>query len=406
MTGHQLAKKKPFKLNNLESVNRITTLPIVESGWNFAEGIYHRIKKSNNLVYWTLQQAESSLQTCVETALPTIALFETPISSIDKILCKGLDVVEHQIPSIGLPPEMIYWNTKQYVSDVSSKIVKPVLKRADSVKQIGTTVLSSKYTEFAASTLDGALDVADKYVDKYLPAAVYDPQNINEPEIKKNDGPAGRALQTIHHVGRFSGKLQRRLTKRTLAEAKALKEQSAEAINVLIYVAELIATDPKLAFAKGKELWASLSKDEPENQARPENLEQLIVLLTRESARRVVHLINFTSAVISKVPKQITNSFLATLSIFLHFADSMVKSVHLEGVQQALVTTLKYQAHHFTLLLKQINIYFTDILDNVAQSLVEVPETQKSALEVPKIKLQLRAVNRINNSNGVDSNSN
>lgn len=64
------------------------------------------------------------------------------------------------------------------MSDVSSKIVKPVLKRADSVKQIGTTVLSSKYTAFAANTLDGALDVADKYVDKYLPAAVYDDQNI------------------------------------------------------------------------------------------------------------------------------------------------------------------------------------------------------------------------------------
>jgi perilipin-2 len=47
-------------------------------------------------------------------------------------------------------------------------------------------------------------------------------------------------MHTIHHVGQISGKLQRRLTKRTLAEAKALKEHSAEAINVLIYVAELV----------------------------------------------------------------------------------------------------------------------------------------------------------------------
>lgn len=54
------------------------------------------------------------------------------------------------------------------------------------------------------------------------------------------DGPAGKAIHTIHHVGKFSGKLQRRLTKRTLLEAKALKEQSAEAIHVLIYVAELV----------------------------------------------------------------------------------------------------------------------------------------------------------------------
>lgn len=41
-------------------------------------------------------------------------------------------------------------------------------------------------------------------------------------------------------MDRFSRKLQRRLTKRTLAEARALKEHSAEAIHVLAYVAELV----------------------------------------------------------------------------------------------------------------------------------------------------------------------
>lgn len=73
----------------------------------------------------------------------------------------------------------IYWNTKQYVADVGKKIVHPVLRRADSVKQIGNTVLASKYTAFAADTLDGALTVADKYVDKYLPADGLDEQGID-----------------------------------------------------------------------------------------------------------------------------------------------------------------------------------------------------------------------------------
>lgn len=61
------------------------------------------------------------------------------------------------------------------MTDVSTKIARPVLKRADSVKQIGNTVLASKYTVFAAESLDGALDVADKYIDKYLPG--YDDQS-------------------------------------------------------------------------------------------------------------------------------------------------------------------------------------------------------------------------------------
>lgn len=60
----------------------------------------------------------------------------------------------------------MYWNTKEYMSD---RLVKPVLKRADSVKQLGSAVLELPITEFAADRIDGAITVADKYVDKYLP---------------------------------------------------------------------------------------------------------------------------------------------------------------------------------------------------------------------------------------------
>lgn len=37
------------------------------------------------------------------------------------------------MPNLYLPPELIYWNTKEYVSD---HVVKPVLKRADSLGDI------------------------------------------------------------------------------------------------------------------------------------------------------------------------------------------------------------------------------------------------------------------------------
>lgn len=56
------------------------------------------------------------------------------------------------------------------------------------------------------------------------------------------EGPTGKAVSTIYHVDRFSRKLQRRLTKRTIAEARALRERSAESIHVLLYVAELVST--------------------------------------------------------------------------------------------------------------------------------------------------------------------
>lgn len=51
---------------------------------------------------------------------------------------------------------------------MSDHLVKPVLKRADSVKQIGNAVLESPITTYAAERLDGALTAGDKFVDKYL----------------------------------------------------------------------------------------------------------------------------------------------------------------------------------------------------------------------------------------------
>lgn len=63
-----------------------------------------------------------------------------------------------------------------------------------------------------------------------------------EVDSKFVEGPSGKAIQTIQHVNRLSRKMQRRLTRRTLMEAKALKNRSAETIHVLVYVAELVST--------------------------------------------------------------------------------------------------------------------------------------------------------------------
>lgn len=52
-----------------------------------------------------------------------------------------------------------------------------------------------------------------------------------------------KTTRTIKHGARFSRKLQKRLTQRTLAEARALKEQGTECIHVLLYVAELVRLD-------------------------------------------------------------------------------------------------------------------------------------------------------------------
>lgn len=45
----------------------------------------------------------------------------------------------------------------------------------------------------------------------------------------------------MHKGQRVTRKLKRRLTTRTIAEAKAIKKHSAEAIHILAYAAELVS---------------------------------------------------------------------------------------------------------------------------------------------------------------------
>lgn len=60
-------------------------------------------------------------------------------------------------------------------------------------------------------------------------------------ELPPDDDKERGAIKAIHHGQRFSRKLKRRLTQRTIDEARALKKQSAEAIHVLKYVAILVS---------------------------------------------------------------------------------------------------------------------------------------------------------------------
>lgn len=65
-------------------------------------------------------------------------------------------------------------------------------------------------------------------------------ENKNNHNGNNNGATETHVIQTIHRGQRFSKKLKRRLTIRTIAEAKALKQQSKDAIHILFYAAELV----------------------------------------------------------------------------------------------------------------------------------------------------------------------
>ncbi|XP_045514920.1 lipid storage droplets surface-binding protein 1 isoform X3 [Pieris brassicae] len=344
-------------LPRLESLERVSHIPIVESGIGVTEKIYSRIRESNALIRWYFTLGEKSLGIGVQLALPAVQLLETPIHQLDRFLCKSLDVVEKQIPSIYLPPQAMYTETRRFV-----------IRRADSVKQLGTAVLDSRVTAVTATALDRALTTADKYVDKYLPPDQQDASDVTSAEsVESGDGSGrARAEQALQHGARFGRKLQRRLTRQALAEAKAIKEQ----IHVLVYVAELVAKDPALAWKKAKELYASLSKSEPENQARPATLEELVVLLARETARKVVHLINYTH---SDLPKNVRQGLSVVTTHLSAAADALLKKTLVENA----ITEVKSWSTKLTTLLQQLQDSSKSYLEHLAMFLAGNEEREK-----------------------------
>ncbi|KDR24318.1 lipid storage droplets surface-binding protein 1 isoform X2 [Zootermopsis nevadensis] len=339
---------------HLVSVTRIVKLPIVETSWHLATDVYARIKKSNSLVSWGLNTAESSVQVALETTLPAMIVLERPFALIDSLLCKSLDIVEERVPLVTLPPIQIYETTKRYVSKA---VVLPVLHRADSVKQFGLSQANS-----AVLRLDGVINVADKYVDEYLPGATS--EENHEANNFVSSSRNNKALQTFHRVDRLSRKLQRRLTQRTVAEVKAFRQYSEDALRFLLFTAELLVKDPKALKEKVVALWAELSKDEPENQQRPANLEQLTVMVTRELARRVVHLINYSQEGISTLPQTISQSLHIAADYCTQLTDIVVKVAHLGEMKEVAFARARIQINKIQALLKEINEYASQLLEH------------------------------------------
>ncbi|CRL08158.1 CLUMA_CG021216, isoform A [Clunio marinus] len=287
----------------METVDKFASIPMVESGLKVGMIAYNRVKRTNQLTYWGLQTSENVILSLLESLRPIVKLVEKPLVKIDKIGLSVLERFEENMPNLYLPPQMIYWNTKEYVSD---NFVQPVLKRANSFGDI----------------VDGALDKADNALDKYLP----DIENIKTDESEHTNEKGNHAVQTYRRGKKISKKLKHKLTSRTVAEVRALKND----VHVLIYAAEMIVKNPKLAIRKSKEIWNYLSLNEPENQKRPETLEELFVLLVRETSRKIVHLINFSVKLSSRVQNK-TKSFVSEIvhQIF-YFSDWILKTIHLD----------------------------------------------------------------------------
>lgn len=51
---------------------------------------------------------ESVLVATAEAVQPAVKIFQGPINIVDHFICRSIDFAEQKVPSIYLPPEMVY----------------------------------------------------------------------------------------------------------------------------------------------------------------------------------------------------------------------------------------------------------------------------------------------------------
>lgn len=91
----------------LESVDRLSSIPIIEHSLKRVENFYGKMKNSNCVLNWYIGSAENTFLSTYEAIQPVIKLIESPLKRLDAIMCKSLDVLEQRLPSVYLPPELV-----------------------------------------------------------------------------------------------------------------------------------------------------------------------------------------------------------------------------------------------------------------------------------------------------------
>lgn len=78
----------------MEAIEKFSSIPLVESGLKTGLTIYNRVKKTNRLIFWSLDTSENVAFSMLESIWPIVRFIEGPLERIDKLGLKMLECVE------------------------------------------------------------------------------------------------------------------------------------------------------------------------------------------------------------------------------------------------------------------------------------------------------------------------
>lgn len=117
---NQYQANTPSPKFHLETIDRIGSIPLVETSLKQVESLYAKVKNSSRLLNWYFETAEYTIQSAYESVQPAMKLFEVPLKRLDTVMCKSLDILEQRAPLVYLPPELVSYKNLVFMLKASS----------------------------------------------------------------------------------------------------------------------------------------------------------------------------------------------------------------------------------------------------------------------------------------------
>ncbi|XP_061870755.1 perilipin-3 [Colius striatus] len=291
------------------AVNRVTSLPLLNSAFNLVSSAYNYTKETHPYLSGVCNVAETvaavAVGSVVGGAQPILNQLEPQIALVNEYACKGLDQLEENLPFLQQPADKVISDTKQLVSTkvtsamdaaceareaVADKVTEAmdltkgavqdgVEKTKSMVSSTVNTALDAAVGQAVAGGVESVLGMSEDLVDHYLP--------LTEEELGElATSVEGFGLASVEEqkrqqsyfvrLGSLSTKVRHRAYQHSLSKLQHVRQSTQDTLSRLQLAIKLIESvkqevGQKLQDGQEKlhQLWVDWSLTQPKgNQVK------------------------------------------------------------------------------------------------------------------------------------------
>ncbi|NXF99097.1 PLIN3 protein, partial [Sakesphorus luctuosus] len=261
------------------AVNRVTSLPLLNSAFNLVSSAYNHTKESHPCLGGVCSVAETvaamAVGSVVGGAQPILTQLEPQIALVNEYACKGLDQLEETLPFLQQPADKVISDTKQLVStkvtcamdaasvgaaqgakelvtnkvteavDLSKHMVEDSVDRTKSAvaSTIVNAVEAAQVSQAVAGGVESVMGMSEDLVDHFLPMTEEElgglavaVEGVGMASVEEQR----RQRSYFVRLGSLSGRVRHRAHQHSLRKLQGIRHRTQDTLSRLQRAIKLI----------------------------------------------------------------------------------------------------------------------------------------------------------------------